>query len=67
VPAPPVFTHVLTWPRAIAQYTLGHAGRVATVEGRGEPMGLHLVGGALRGVGVNDVIKDAKTVAARIT
>ncbi len=66
VTAEPAFTHVVRWKRAIAQYVVGHAGRVATIEERGEPMGLYSTGAALRGVGVNDVIREGKALAARM-
>jgi oxygen-dependent protoporphyrinogen oxidase len=64
---PPIFQHVLKWPRAIAQYVVGHAARLARIEARGEPRGLYVAGAALRGVGVNDVIRDAGAVAERLS
>jgi len=62
----PAFSHVMRWPRAIPQYTVGHAGRVATVEERGARLGLHATGASLRGVGVNDVVREAKALVARV-
>jgi oxygen-dependent protoporphyrinogen oxidase len=62
----PVFTHVVRWPRAIPQYVVGHAGRVATIEERGARMGLYATGAALRGVGVNDVVREAKALVERL-
>jgi oxygen-dependent protoporphyrinogen oxidase len=62
----PTFTHVLRWTDAIAQYELGHARRVDEITARGEAIGVYSTGAALRGVGVNDVIKDAEAIAARL-
>ena len=62
----PAFTHVVRWQKGIAQYVLGHASRVELITSRGEPRGLYVTGAALRGVGVNDVIRDARQVAARL-
>jgi oxygen-dependent protoporphyrinogen oxidase len=62
----PEFTHVVRWKRGIAQYVVGHAGRVATIEERGLAIGISSTGAALHGVGVNDVIRDAKALAQRI-
>jgi oxygen-dependent protoporphyrinogen oxidase len=62
----PSFTHVTRWTHAIAQYELGHGRRVEEITARGEPAGIYATGAALRGVGVNDVIRDAEAVAARL-
>jgi oxygen-dependent protoporphyrinogen oxidase len=62
----PAFTHVVRWPLAIPQYVTGHAGRVATVEERGARMGLYATGASMRGVGVNDVVREAKALVARL-
>jgi oxygen-dependent protoporphyrinogen oxidase len=64
--AAPVFQHVARWPRAIPQYVVGHAGRVATIEERGARIGLYATGASLRGVGVNDVVREAKALVARL-
>jgi oxygen-dependent protoporphyrinogen oxidase len=62
--AAPGFSHVLRWARAIPQYEVGHAERVATLEARGRPLGLWATGAALRGVGVNDVVREAGALAS---
>src|SRR5581483_950965 len=66
IEAPPVFTRVSKWARAIPQYELGHAARVACIEARGQAIGVWSTGASLRGPGVNDVIRDAALLAARI-
>ncbi|HZS36260.1 MAG TPA: protoporphyrinogen oxidase, partial [Polyangia bacterium] len=65
VSAAPAFSHVARWPRGIAQYEVGHAARVAAIEERGARIGLFSTGAALRGVGVNDVVREAAAAAER--
>src|SRR3990172_257221 len=51
IAAPPVFTHVQRWERAIPQYELGHADRVRRIEAEAARQpGLFLAGNALHGV-----------------
>jgi hypothetical protein len=45
---------------------VGHAGRVACIEERGARIGLYATGASLRGVGVNDVVREAKALVARL-
>jgi oxygen-dependent protoporphyrinogen oxidase len=66
ITAVPRFTHVARWGRAIPQYLVGHEERVTTIEARGAPLGIHATGCALRGVGVNDVVREARALASRI-
>jgi oxygen-dependent protoporphyrinogen oxidase len=62
--AEPTFTTVFRIPEAIPQYHVGHGGRVATVEGIAtRAPGLHVIGAALRGAGVNDCIRSATAFA----
>ncbi|CAM3837999.1 protoporphyrinogen oxidase [Corallococcus sp. ZKHCc1 1396] len=62
--ATPELTEVVRWPRGIPQYTVGHLGRVASLDGQLKRWpGLHLTGNAYRGVGVNDCIRDATRLA----
>jgi oxygen-dependent protoporphyrinogen oxidase len=51
IEAPPIYTHVHQWPRAIPQYELGHGGRVRRIEAElvRQP-GLFLAGNALHGI-----------------
>jgi len=63
----PVFTHVARWPRSMAQYTVGHADRLARIESRLERLpGLHLAGNAYRGIGIPDCIRMGKQAADAI-
>jgi oxygen-dependent protoporphyrinogen oxidase len=62
----PRFVHVQKWRRGIAQYEVGHARRAQLIAERGRALSLEATGAALRGVGVNDVIRDAAAVAERI-
>jgi oxygen-dependent protoporphyrinogen oxidase len=51
IEAPPVFTRVVRWERAIPQYELGHAERVRRIEAEvARQPGLFLAGTALHGV-----------------
>ena len=62
----PVFTRVDRWAEAIAQYEVGHSKLVETIESRGERLGVYSTGAALRGVGVNDVVREARALTARL-
>jgi len=64
VRAEPAFRRVFRHPRGIAQYTLGHLGRVAQTERlERELPGLYFTGASYRGVSVNGCAKDAFRVA----
>jgi oxygen-dependent protoporphyrinogen oxidase len=55
------------WQRAIPQYVIGHAGRVAKVEAAlKNQRGLWLTGNYLRGISVGDCIKNAMQTAAEV-
>ncbi len=63
----PDFVAVWRHQDAIPQYELGHADRVAAVDADvAHHAGLHVLGYALRGVGVNDCIQAAADLARRI-
>lgn len=67
VRAAPTLVQVIRHPRAIAQYEVGHAARMARIGGRLERhSGLWLTGSAFRGVAVNDCIADATATARRV-
>jgi oxygen-dependent protoporphyrinogen oxidase len=60
----PRFARVYRWPRAMAQYEVGHLERVARIEAlrRAHP-GLHLAGNAYRGIGVPDCVRSGREAA----
>jgi oxygen-dependent protoporphyrinogen oxidase len=63
---PPVVTLVRRWPHSLPQYAVGHPARIAELESRLTALpGLTLLGNALHGVGIPDLIRDARQ-AARI-
>ena len=67
IAAEPEFVATVRWPQAIAQYTLGHAARMAALEQALAALpGVHLAGDAYRGVGVNDCVREAERVAAAL-
>ena len=64
---PAVFAKVVRHPRAIPQYTLGHAERLSAIEERvRRAPGLVLTGSSYRGISVNACIADATAVAASL-
>jgi oxygen-dependent protoporphyrinogen oxidase len=65
--SPPQAIGVRKLRRAIPQYTIGHAARVARIDDllRAQ-MGLHLIGNYLRGVSVPDCIDRASDLAAQL-
>ena len=66
ITAPPAFTWVHRWEKAIPQYQVGHLGRLERIEARlTEHPGLLLSGNSFRGVSLNDCIQQAKNVATR--
>ena len=64
---PPALTVVRRWPNSLPQYAVGHPARVAELESRlhAHP-GLTLLGNALHGVGLPDLIRDARAAARTI-
>jgi protoporphyrinogen/coproporphyrinogen III oxidase len=67
VSAEPVFSRVFRWPRSMAQYTVGHGGRLQELEARVESIpGLLVAGNAYHGIGVPDCIRMGKQAAAKI-
>jgi len=62
---PPVLTVVRRWPNSLPQYAVGHPERVTELESRLSALqGIKILGNALHGVGIPDLIRDAR-VAAR--
>jgi protoporphyrinogen/coproporphyrinogen III oxidase len=65
--AAPLVARVYRWIEASPQYDVGHLARVAAIDGRlGATAGLYLTGAAYRGVGMPDVIADARATADRL-
>ncbi|MEW5701005.1 MAG: protoporphyrinogen oxidase [Candidatus Zixiibacteriota bacterium] len=63
----PSFLRVYRWERGIPQFTLGHRERRAKIESlASRHPGLHFVGNAFYGVGLNDCVKMAHRVAGQI-
>jgi oxygen-dependent protoporphyrinogen oxidase len=63
----PQAARVVRWPRAIPQYPIGHAGRLAAIEaGCGKWPTLALAGNYLKGVSVPDCILQAQQLADRL-
>ena len=61
----PTLTTVRRWPRSLPQYEVGHLDRMVELHERIQALGnLALLGNGYRGVGVPDLIRDAR-VAAR--
>lgn len=60
----PLFFVVRRWPRSLPQYEVRHLERMAELDAlvRGQP-GLWLLGNAYRGVGLPDLIRDARAAA----
>jgi oxygen-dependent protoporphyrinogen oxidase len=70
ISAVPELVEVQRWPRAMAQYAVGHAERQRRIKARlAELPGLHLVGNAYDGIGISDCIRlgrgAARELAAR--
>lgn len=66
VRAEPLLTRVARWPASMPQYRVGHLTRVDAIEQRLQGLpGLHLAGGAYRGVGIADCVRSGETAAER--
>ena len=67
ITAEPVFARVFRWPRSMAQYTVGHAGRIRELQERlGSLPGLLVAGNAYHGIGIPDCVRMGKQAAERI-
>ena len=59
-------TTVARWPRSLPQYGVGHKERMAELAKRIDALGnLHLLGNGYHGVGVPDLIRDARAAACK--
>lgn len=63
----PLFWRIYRWPRAMAQYTVGHAERLRAIAGRVRihPR-LHLAGNGYSGIGISDVIRTGEAAARQV-
>lgn len=63
----PFFTRVYRFPRANAQHEVGHLDRVAAIERMlARHPGLFVTGSAFRGVGIPDVVADARATSRQV-
>jgi protoporphyrinogen/coproporphyrinogen III oxidase len=62
----PQMTVVRRWPRSLPQYGVGHLERIAELEERARSLnGLWLLGNGYRGVGLPDLVRDARAAVRR--
>jgi oxygen-dependent protoporphyrinogen oxidase len=67
IDAPPAWTRIVRYPRAMPIYTLGHRARAAAIDARVAALpGFALAGNALGGVGVPDAIASGERAAERL-
>lgn len=67
ITAEPAFVRIARWPRSMAQYTVGHARRMAHVEAHLAHLpGLYVAGNAYTGIGVPDCVRMGKAAADKI-
>jgi oxygen-dependent protoporphyrinogen oxidase len=64
VDAEPLFTRIYRWPQGNPQYDVGHLERIDRLFAACPP-GLALAGGAYRGVGIPDCIREGRAAAER--
>ena len=67
ITAKPIARTVHYWPRAMAQYTVGHEDRMKQIEQilAGAP-GMYLAGNGYYGIGIPDCVRMGKTAADKI-
>ena len=64
--AEPLFFRVHRWHASMAQYPVGHGGRISAIEERLQDLpGLYLAGNAYSGIGISDCIRTGRTAAER--
>ena len=67
ISAVPELVKVQRWPRAMAQYAVGHKARQARIQQRLKTLpGLHLAGNAYDGIGISDCIRLGRASARQI-
>ncbi len=65
ITAEPLFHRIYRWMEGYPQYNLGHLERVAAVE-KALPSTIKIAGGAYRGVGVPDCVRQGRDAATKI-
>ena len=64
--APPLFTRIYKWKRAMAQYSVGHLERLNRIEAcRQKLPGLALAGNGFHGIGVPDCVRSGTEAASK--
>jgi len=67
ISAVPELIEVQRWPRAMAQYAVGHQERQQRIKNRVDALpGLHLVGNAYDGIGISDCIRLGRQAARQL-
>jgi oxygen-dependent protoporphyrinogen oxidase len=64
--AEPLFFRVHRWSASMAQYAVGHGGRMSAIAERLQDLpGLYLAGNAYSGIGISDCIRTGRSAAER--
>lgn len=67
ITAKPVLVRIYRWPKAMAQYTLGHKARVERIRQLTSQLrGLALAGNAYGGIGIPDCVRSGSEAAAKV-
>jgi oxygen-dependent protoporphyrinogen oxidase len=61
VTSPPLFSRVRRWVASSPQYDVGHLDRMTEIDAA-LPDGINVVGGAYRGIGIPDIVRDAERI-----
>jgi oxygen-dependent protoporphyrinogen oxidase len=65
--AAPIHQTLSRWPKSMAQYTVGHAGRIKAIKDRvAQIPGLYLAGNAYEGIGIPDCVRMGRAAAKAI-
>ena len=63
----PILARVFRWEKGMPQYTMGHLGRVETIESRSADLpGLAVAGGSYRGVGVPNCVESGERAVSKV-
>ncbi len=67
IDAEPVLFKIFRWRKAMPQYIIGHAERVADIKALTEKHpGLYLTGSAYYGIGISDTTREAEATAKKV-